>query len=162
MTMLGLTVICMAHQWPIKEFESWWSYFRKQRYSVIIQLHVHMQRFQPLHPLHCIALIPVCFRSQFWMDLLNDLRERGLFNNSHDQMCLLRFAFMEVLQNDLDEFREKWNTHTIRPVKQSRCPSGKPEVMYSLPHRFLPRNISNNIKNNNAGHHNLWSSLTLF
>ncbi|CAK6977182.1 uncharacterized protein LOC110155161 [Scomber scombrus] len=70
--------------------------------------------------------------SQFWMDLLNDLRERNLFNNSHEHTCLLRFVFMDVLQSDLDECREKWNTHTIRPVKQSRCPSGKPEVMYNL------------------------------
>ncbi|XP_055010791.1 uncharacterized protein LOC110155161 [Boleophthalmus pectinirostris] len=75
-------------------------------------------------------------RSQFWMDLMNDLRERNLFNSSHEHTCLLRFAFMDMLQHDLDECRKKWNTHTIRPAKQSRCPSGKPEVMYSLPHRF--------------------------
>ncbi|XP_059188561.1 uncharacterized protein LOC131971250 [Centropristis striata] len=67
-------------------------------------------------------------RSQFWMDLLNDMRERNLFNGSHEHTCLLRFVFMDVLQNDLDECREKWNTHTIRPVKLSRCPSGLVEL----------------------------------
>lgn len=72
------------------------------------------------------------------MDLLNDLREKHLFNGSREHTCLLRFAFMHVLQSDLDECKEKWNTHSIRPVKQSRCPSGKPEVMYNLPHRFVP------------------------
>lgn len=71
------------------------------------------------------------------MDLLNDLRERNLFNGSHEHICLVRFVFLGVLQRDLDECRERWNTHTIRPVKQSRCPSGKPDAMYNLPHRFV-------------------------
>ncbi|XP_048111462.1 uncharacterized protein LOC125302346 [Alosa alosa] len=75
-------------------------------------------------------------RSQFWMDLMSDLRERHLFNGSHEHTCLVRFVFLGVLQGDLDECRRKWNTHTIRPVRLSRCPSGKPDVIYNLPHRF--------------------------
>ncbi|KAI9525212.1 hypothetical protein NQZ68_009892 [Dissostichus eleginoides] len=70
------------------------------------------------------------------MDLMNDLRERHHFSGSHAHTCLVRFVFMGVLQRDLDECREKWNTHIIRPVNQSRCPSGKPDVMYNLPHRY--------------------------
>ncbi|CAK6958050.1 uncharacterized protein LOC127532017 [Scomber scombrus] len=34
------------------------------------------------------------------------------------------------------EYKLYWNTHTIRPVHQSRCPSGKPEAMYHVPQRF--------------------------
>uniref|UniRef100_A0A096M004 Uncharacterized protein n=1 Tax=Poecilia formosa TaxID=48698 RepID=A0A096M004_POEFO len=75
-------------------------------------------------------------RSQFWMDLMNDLKERHLFNGSHEHTCLVRFVFMDMLQRDLDECKDRWNKHTIRPVKQSCCPSGKPDVMYHLPHRF--------------------------
>ncbi|KAL3971405.1 solute carrier family 15, member 5 [Sarotherodon galilaeus] len=75
-------------------------------------------------------------RTQFWMDLLSDMREMHVFNGSHEHMCLVRFIFMAVLQRDLDECKRKWNTHLIRPVSQSRCPSGKPDVMYYLPHRF--------------------------
>lgn len=83
-------------------------------------------------------LMLVCsYRSQFWMDLLNDLKDRQLFNGSHEQICLMRFAFLSVLQKDLDEYKESWNTHTIRAVKQSRCPSGKPDAMYSLPQRLV-------------------------
>lgn len=70
------------------------------------------------------------------MDLLSDMKEMHLFNGSHEHMCLVRFIFMAVLQRDLDECKRKWNTHLIRPVSQSRCPSGKPDVMYYLPHRF--------------------------
>ncbi|XP_038144338.1 uncharacterized protein LOC119798881 [Cyprinodon tularosa] len=75
-------------------------------------------------------------RSQFWMDLMNDLKERHLFNGSHEHTCLVRFVFMDMLQRDLDECKNRWHKHTIRPVKQSCCPSGKPDVMYHLPHRF--------------------------
>ncbi|XP_056621425.1 uncharacterized protein LOC130435120 isoform X2 [Triplophysa dalaica] len=74
-------------------------------------------------------------RTQFWMDLLNDLKERQLFNGSHEHICLVRFVFLGMLQKELDETKEIWNTHTIRAVKQSRCPSGKPDAMFIVPHR---------------------------
>ncbi|CAI5677978.1 unnamed protein product [Oreochromis niloticus] len=75
-------------------------------------------------------------RTQFWIELFSDLRERHLFNGSHEHKCLLRYVFLNVLQKELDEYRDLWNTHTIRPVRQSCCPSGKPEAMYHLPHRY--------------------------
>lgn len=75
-----------------------------------------------------MLLLVYLHRSQFWMDLLNDLKERQLFS-SHEQICLMHFVFLSVLQKDLDECKEIWDTHTIRAVKQSRCPSGKPDAM---------------------------------
>jgi len=74
-------------------------------------------------------------RSQFWMDLFGDLREQHLFNGSCQHISLVRYCFMDVLQKELDEYKQLWNTHTIRPVRQSHCPSGKPEAMYHVPHR---------------------------
>ncbi|KAG9263170.1 hypothetical protein AMEX_G23174 [Astyanax mexicanus] len=84
-----------------------------------------------------------CFRkqkTQFWMDLFSDLRERHLFNGSYEDTCLLRYSFLEVLQKELDDYKQLWNTHTIRPVRQSYCPSGKPDAMYYLSERFSGRN----------------------
>lgn len=78
-------------------------------------------------------------RSQFWMELFGDMRERHLFNGSYEQTCLLQHCFLNVLQEDLDQFKHHWNTHTIRPVRQSKCPSGKPDAMYHVPHRFNGR-----------------------
>ncbi|KAJ0061864.1 hypothetical protein NL108_013395, partial [Boleophthalmus pectinirostris] len=72
--------------------------------------------------------------SQFWMDLFADLREKHLFNGCQEHISLLRYCFLGVLQKELDTYRQHWNTHTIRPVHQSRCPSGKPEAMYHVPH----------------------------
>ncbi|XP_061600124.1 uncharacterized protein LOC133462737 [Cololabis saira] len=79
-------------------------------------------------------------RSQFWMDLFSDLRERHLFNGSYEHTNLLRYCFLDVLQKELNEYKQQWNTHIIRPVRQSRCPSGRPEAMYFLPNRFNGRN----------------------
>ena len=71
------------------------------------------------------------------MDLFSDLRDRHYFNGTHEHKCLVRYVFLGIFQKELDEHRELWNNHTIRPVRQSLCPSGKPETMYHLPHRFV-------------------------
>ncbi|MEQ2246212.1 hypothetical protein ILYODFUR_035914 [Ilyodon furcidens] len=63
-------------------------------------------------------------RSQFWMDLFNDLRESHLFNGSRQHMSVVRYCFLGVLQKELDKYKQLWNTHIIRPVRQSKCPSG--------------------------------------
>ncbi|KAI7789248.1 hypothetical protein IRJ41_004186 [Triplophysa rosa] len=78
-------------------------------------------------------------RTKFWIELFSDLRERHLFNGSHEHKCLLRYVFLGILQKDFDDYRKLWNNHTIRPVRQSLCPSGKPEAMYHLPRRFNAR-----------------------
>uniref|UniRef100_A0A1A8MDN9 Integrase core domain-containing protein n=2 Tax=Nothobranchius pienaari TaxID=704102 RepID=A0A1A8MDN9_9TELE len=79
-------------------------------------------------------------RIQFWLELFGDLRERHLFNGSSDHTRLLQYCFLDVLQEELNEHKQYWNTHVIRPVRQSKCPSGRPEAMYYLPHRFNANN----------------------
>ncbi len=37
------------------------------------------------------------------------------------------------MQRDLDAILETWNSHRIRQVHNSRSPSGRPLVLYSLP-----------------------------
>ncbi|XP_019218225.1 uncharacterized protein LOC109203261 [Oreochromis niloticus] len=63
-------------------------------------------------------------RSQFWMDFFGDLRDSGNFNGSHELQCLLRFCFTGVLQKDLDECKDLWNKHRIRPSRLASCPGG--------------------------------------
>ncbi|KAI2644655.1 Phasyl DNA replicon protein arp [Labeo rohita] len=64
--------------------ESWWSFFRKQSTKL-------------KHCVYCQSII----RTQFWIDLFSDLRERHLFNGSHEHKCLLRYVFLGILQKDL-------------------------------------------------------------
>ncbi|AWP12639.1 putative fibrinogen C domain-containing protein 1-like [Scophthalmus maximus] len=72
-------------------------------------------------------------RTQFWIEVFSDLRKGHLFNGTHEH----KYVFLDILEKELDEYKQLWNNHTIRPVRQSRCPSGKPETMYHLAHRFV-------------------------
>ncbi|XP_055025013.2 uncharacterized protein [Misgurnus anguillicaudatus] len=78
-------------------------------------------------------------RSQFWMELFADLRDLGHFSGSHEDQCVLRYCFNEVIQRDLDECVELWNTHRIRPSRMASCPGGVPNELFHLPHRFGSR-----------------------
>ncbi|KAF6716020.1 hypothetical protein FQA47_017098 [Oryzias melastigma] len=77
--------------------------------------------------------------SQFWVDLFGDLRDSGNFNGSHEHQSLLGFCFIGVLQTDLDECRDLWNKHRIRPSRPASCPGGIPNELYLLPHRYGSR-----------------------
>lgn len=44
----------------------------------------------------------------------------------------LHFTF--CFQDELDEIRNVWNSHRIRPSTNSNVPSGIPDVMYLAPH----------------------------
>ncbi|MGH0154069.1 UNVERIFIED_CONTAM: hypothetical protein FKN15_026438 [Acipenser sinensis] len=70
------------------------------------------------------------------MELLEDLKDSGHFSGSYEHKCFLRFAFLDVLQMDLDECKLLWNLHRIRPSRMSCCPAGIPNELYALPHRY--------------------------
>lgn len=86
-----------------QRIECWWSFFRRSR-------------------------------SQWWLELFEDLTEFGAF---HPGCCIevecLRFCFIDVIQRDLDEARQQWNSHRIRPSSGARCPAGVVDELYYLP-----------------------------
>ena len=45
----------------------------------------------------------------------------------------MRFCFMFIIQQELDEMKSMWNTHYIREVRISECPPGEPNVLYFIP-----------------------------
>ena len=45
----------------------------------------------------------------------------------------LRFSFIGILQNELDELRSMWNSHLIRHARSRVHISGIPEELYHLP-----------------------------
>ena len=86
-----------------QRIEAWWSFFRRHR-------------------------------SQWWIELFEDLIDFGaLHPGCVMEVECLRFCFMGVLQQDLDEVRCQWNTHRIRPSAGSRCPPGIPDELFYLP-----------------------------
>ncbi len=78
-----------------------------------------------------------CFRRlrvQSWISFFENLESNGDFNCSNiQQIECLRYCFMEVLQNDLNEFVQFWNTHRIRRSKGAVCPPGIPDSLYHNP-----------------------------
>ena len=49
---------------------------------------------------------------------------------------LVRFCFMDVLQNDLNCVKDAWNCHRVRINNFVHSPCGKPNMLYSMPASF--------------------------
>ena len=46
---------------------------------------------------------------------------------------LVRYCFMQVLQNDLLSVKHVWNQHRVRVNRFVNSPSGKPNMLYDMP-----------------------------
>lgn len=49
---------------------------------------------------------------------------------------LLAFTIGGILENELNEFVEYWNSHNIRKNNLTSCPHGIPNDMYDAPQLF--------------------------
>ena len=86
-----------------QRIESWWSIFRRNR-------------------------------ANFWMNFFKDMCDQLLYDPSVLwEVSLFRYCFIGIVQTELDETLELWNNHRIRKVRNSECPSGRPNVLYLLP-----------------------------
>ena len=71
-----------------------------------------------------------------WIDFLNDLIESDIFNLTIDlHREALRFCFKELIQGDLDQVKDYWNSHRIRKSKYALI-AGVPDMMCFLPEEF--------------------------
>lgn len=74
---------------------------------------------------------------QQWINFFQEMHETGDFSNSDPlQVECMRYCIMPVLQNDLDEIRQLWNTHRIRSNRSAVCPSGIPDHIYHAPEQY--------------------------
>ena len=72
--------------------------------------------------------------TNWWMNFLKDLREQGIYSDVDPvQVECLKFAFMPVIQDELDRVTMHWNLHKIRPSSNDESPSSRPDVLYFLP-----------------------------
>ena len=86
-----------------QRIEAWWSILRRTRFS-------------------------------WWIDFFKDLCENGSFDASINcHLEVIRFCFIGLIQTELDEVKEMWNNHRIRFIRNSECPSGRPNVLYHAP-----------------------------
>lgn len=45
----------------------------------------------------------------------------------------LAYTYGRILDEALEAFRIRWNSHRIRPSRTAGCPAGVPDDLYSLP-----------------------------
>ena len=71
-------------------------------------------------------------RTTWWINFFKRLEE-GKFNkcNVVESECLW-FCFASLLQSDLDQMKEYWNTHPIRRSRHYTV-SGRPDLLYHAP-----------------------------
>ena len=95
-----------------QQIEAWWSQFRRAKGTWCIK---------------------------FFKDVIDS----GIYDNSVNyHVEMLRFCFMSIIQNELDEMKKIWNTHYIKKMRNSESPPGQPYVLYPLPERLGGRNCS--------------------
>lgn len=77
----------------------------------------------------------------FWIEEFHNMLEAGQFDGGFVDINLLRYCFLHIIQDELDSVKDVWNDHIIRPSRNTRGPSGRPNVMYSLPDLYQTRNF---------------------
>ena len=80
----------------------------------------------------------------WWIDFFKDMSDLGLFNSTDSvhQECI-RFCFMPILRNELNEVAEMWNQHIIASSKfgNSSGLGGRPDCLVT------PKNLRSSFKN---------------
>ena len=72
-------------------------------------------------------------RTNWWINYFKDMIDEGIFDSSISyHVEAIRFCYMGILQNELNETISLWNSHRIRPVRNAECPGGRPDVLYFL------------------------------
>ena len=41
--------------------------------------------------------------------------------------------YADIIEKGLEEFKTRWNSHSIRPSRMAGCPCGVPDDLYNLP-----------------------------
>lgn len=71
--------------------------------------------------------------SSWWIDFFKDLIDQGQLDTSNKlQMECVWFCFHTIIQNELNEAKDNWNSHHIRKSR-NHTPSGIPNKLYFLP-----------------------------
>ncbi len=73
-------------------------------------------------------------RTSWWIDYFKDMVTSNLLNIGNEfHMECLWFCYAHIIQADLDDVVEHWNSHYIRKSRHGTI-SGIPDILYSLPH----------------------------
>ena len=69
-----------------------------------------------------------------YISFFRDMIDQGMYDTSDDlHREAIRYFFGSIITSNLAKVARDWNNHRIRPVANSDCPAGKPNVMYYVP-----------------------------
>lgn len=77
-------------------------------------------------------------RVAWWIDFFKDMLNAGVLDIGGMQVESLWFCFEAVIQNELGNIKQHWNTHRMRPSRHGTVP-GVPDVLFYLLHSFPPQ-----------------------
>ena len=73
-------------------------------------------------------------RLNWWIIFFKDMCAENVVDTSSTyHVEFLRFCFLGILQEELDETRRLWNNHFIRKSLNGECPGGRPDVLFYTP-----------------------------
>lgn len=76
-----------------------------------------------------------------WIDYFKDFRDQGLYDDSniiHTEA--LKYCYFGVLETELENVKNDWNHHSIRPSRNAETPSGRPDIMFLIPDNYGAEN----------------------
>ena len=82
---------------------------------------------------------------EFWMETFRNLQDSGSFVGDFMDINILQFAFMAIIQDELDRVTSVWNNHIIRRSSNVNIPYGRPNCMYYTPEIFNCRDYLQNV-----------------
>nr|XP_017208764.1 uncharacterized protein zmp:0000000984 [Danio rerio] len=74
--------------------------------------------------------------AQDWMNRFQDLKDNDSFSGCFLDKQLILFTCLNVIEEELQQVVHLWNTHIIRRSRSAVAPSGRPILMYTIPHLF--------------------------
>ena len=85
-------------------------------------------------------------RPMQWRQFSAELLSFGFVDGSSPivQECL-RFCFMRLLREELDEFKNRWNCHLIATSFGSTLPRGRPNSLYCLPEYYETKSFHKDV-----------------
>ena len=76
-------------------------------------------------------------RPAWWQIFFDAIESQGLFDGNDPALVdCIRFCFMHLLREELNDVAIKWNQHAISESRRNTGPTGKPDCMYFLPHLY--------------------------
>lgn len=87
-----------------------------------------------------------------YSSIFKDMQDCGLLTKNTVERRCLYFCFERVLKKDLEEVKQRWNSHRVRRNLASDLPAGVPNFLYSMPQYYSNEERGRKFKNNVLEH----------